>query len=231
MNLEFGETRLEDRAAGKMTRLILFSSAVISTVLGILYFLGLMGKLFVNGSIHAASSPSITIVFAAFGLFWDITLVVLFLALRRQITGSRTIFAELGLMFMVLMAAISSVNWYVQLTLVPKIAQSGDLTALALLDIHNTASVMYAMEHLAWGLFYGLGLIFMALAIAGGRIEIWIRWLLIVGGVMSILYLPGILIANQVLTDLGYYAAGIFLPATTILLAVRFRKNEDPRTN
>jgi hypothetical protein len=225
MNLEFGETRLEKSDAGKMARRILYLTAVISTVFGILYFLGLMGKLIVNGNIHAASSPAISMIFAAFGLLWDITLVVLFLALRRQITGSRAVFAELGLVFIALMAAISSVNWYVQLTLVPTIAQSGDASALALLDVHNTSSVMYAMEHLAWGLFYGLAVIFMALAIAGGKIETWIRWLLIVGGVMSILYLPGILIANQVLIDMGYYAAGILLPAATILLAVRFRKN------
>jgi uncharacterized membrane protein YiaA len=52
----------------------------------------------------------------------------------------------------------------------------------------------------------------------------WIRWLLIVGGVMSILYLPGIMIANQALIDLGYYAAGVLLPITTVLLAIRYRR-------
>jgi hypothetical protein len=83
---------------------------------------------------------------------------------------------------------------------------------------------MYAMEHLGWGLFYGLATIFMALAIEGGKIGTWIRWLFIVGGVMSILYIPGIMIANQFLIDLGYYAAGVLLPVTTVLLAIRFRK-------
>ena len=160
---------------------------------------------------------------AAVGLLWDVTLVVLFLALRQQITGSKAIFAELGMVFMVLLAAASSLNWYTQLTLVPKIAQSGDMQTMALLDIHNVDSVMYAIEHLAWGLFYGLAAIFMGLAIEGGNIETWIRWLLIVGGVMSILFIPGQLIGNQILIDLGYYAAGVLLPITTILLFIRFR--------
>jgi hypothetical protein len=78
------------------------------------------------------------------------------------------------------MAAISGVNWYVQLTLVPKLVQSSDTAFLVLLDIHNLHSIMYAMEPLAWGLFYGLATIFMALAIQGEKIETSIRWLLII---------------------------------------------------
>lgn len=214
---------LEDRKAKNTARKVLLLTALLSTAFGILYFMGLMGKLVINGSIHAQSSPAISMVSAAVGLLWDVTLVVLFLALRQQITGSKTIFAELGMVFMVLLAAASSLNWYTQLTLVPKIAQSGDMQTLALLDIHNVDSVMYAIEHLAWGLFYGLAAIFMGLAIEGGRVETWIRWLLIVGGVMSILFIPGQLIGNQILIDLGYYAAGVLLPITTIFLFIRFR--------
>ena len=214
---------LEDRKAKNTARKVLLLTALLSTAFGILYFMGLMGKLVINGSIHAQSSPAISMVSAAVGLLWDVTLVVLFLALRQQITGSKTIFAELGMVFMVLLAAASSLNWYTQLTLVPKIAQSGDMQTLARLDIHNVDSVMYAIEHLAWGLFYGLAAIFMGLAIEGGRVETWIRWLLIVGGVMSILFIPGQLIGNQILIDLGYYAAGVLLPITTIFLFIRFR--------
>ena len=39
---------------------------------------------------------------------------------------------------------------------------------------------------------------------------------------MSLLYLSGILVANQVLIDLGNYAAGVLLPVTTFLLAIRY---------
>jgi hypothetical protein len=225
MDHEFERTHSEDGAAGNTARQTLFITAVISTLFGILYFLGLMGKLIVDGSIHSTSSPAVSMVSAAVGLLWDSTLVILFVALRRQITGRRAIFAELGVAFMILLAACSSINWYVQLALVPQVARSGDALTLALLDVHNVGSVMYAIEHLAWGLFFGLATLFMALAIEGGRIETWIRWLLIAAGVMSILYLPGILAASQFLIDLGYYAAGVILPIATALLAIRFRKD------
>jgi hypothetical protein len=225
MNAKLGKTYLEDSDTRQISRKILLLTTLISTLFGILYFIGLMGKLIVNGNIHAQSSPAISMVSAAVGLLWDVTLVIMFVALRRQITGKKAIYAELGMIFMILLAAGSSINWYVQLTLIPKIAQAGDANTLALLDIHNVNSVMYAIEHLAWGLFYGLATIFMALAIEGGRIETWIRWLLIAGGIMSILFIPGIMLSNQILIDLGYYAAGVLLPITTVLLAIRFRKN------
>jgi hypothetical protein len=223
MDHKVNETQSEVFDIHRPAKQILFFTAITSTVFGALYFLGLMGKLIVNGNIHAQSSPAISMISAAVGLLWDVTLVIMFVALRHQIKAGKLVFAELGLVFMVMLAAVSGINWYVQLTLVPQIAQSGDVAALALLDIHNTGSIMYAMEHLAWSLFYGLATIFMAIAMGGGKVEAWIRWLLIAGGVMSILYLPGILTANQVLIDLGYYAAGVLLPISTVLLAIKYR--------
>ena len=224
MNAELEKARFDDMATRNPARRLVFSTAIISTVFGVLYFLGLMGKLIINGSIHAQSSPAISMVAACIGILWDVTLVILFVALRHRIPESRSVFADLGVVFIVILAAVSTVNWYVQLTLIPRIARAGNAVVLELLDIHNVNSVMYAMEHLAWGLFFGLAVIFMALAIQGGRIETWIRWLLIAAGVMSLLFIPGYMAGNQFLIDLGYYAAGIVLPITTVLLALRYGK-------
>jgi hypothetical protein len=222
--MEINTGRNDAHLEQNIARKILLVTAVLSTIFGILYFVGLMGKLLVNGSIHAQSSPAISMIAACIGILWDVTLVILFVVLRRRIPESRSVYADLGTAFMVLLAAVSTVNWYVQLTLVPQLTGSGNATILELLDIHNVNSVMYAMEHLAWGLFFGLAVIFMALAIQGGRIEALIRGLLIGAGIMSILFIPGYMTANQFLIDLGYYAAGVLLPIATALLAVRYGK-------
>jgi hypothetical protein len=220
--MESKEIRKDENDNQTIARRILLVTAVLSTIFGILYFVGLMGKLLVNGTIHAQSSPAISMIAACIGILWDVTLVILFVALRRRIPVGRSVYADLGVVFVVLLASVSTVNWYVQLTLIPRLAGSGNAAVLELLDIHNLNSVMYAMEHLAWGLFFGLAVIFMALAIQGGRIETWIRGLLIAAGIMSILFIPGYMTANQFLMDLGYYAAGVILPITTILLAIRY---------
>jgi uncharacterized membrane protein YeiB len=60
-----------------IARRILLVTAVLSTVFGVLYFVGLVGKLLVNGSIHAQSSPAISMIAASIGILWDVTLVIL----------------------------------------------------------------------------------------------------------------------------------------------------------
>ena len=78
MDQNLNKARADELADRKTARKILFFAAIISTIFGTLYFNGLMGKLLVNGSIHAAASPAVSIVSASVGLLWDITLVILF---------------------------------------------------------------------------------------------------------------------------------------------------------
>lgn len=92
------------------------------------------------------------------------------------------------------------------------------------MDVHNVSPIMYAIEQLAWGWFYGLATIFMAAAIAGGGLEAWIRWLFGVGGGLILMHVLGIVPGVHALIDLGYSAAGVLLPVTTPLLAVRYRQ-------
>jgi hypothetical protein len=85
---------------------------------------------------------------------------------------------------------------------------------------------MYAMEHLGWGIFYGLGLIVMGVAIGSGKLESWIRWLSLLGGSLSIIHVFGIIAGSQVMGDLGYIAWGVFLPFTTLLLAILMKRKK-----
>jgi hypothetical protein len=147
----------------------------------------------------------------------------MFAALRRQVARKNAFLAELGFVFMALLGATSSINWFVQLTLVPRVAQSGGTSIMPLIDIYTDTSIMYTIEHLGWGVFYGLAMIFMGMAIGGGRVETWIRWLFIVGGALSLLHVIGIMISSAAIGDLGNFAAGVLLPITTALLAIRFR--------
>ncbi len=159
---------------------------------------------------------------AIVAILWNMSLLAMFAALRRQFAGSRAVFAEIAFVFMALVCAISSVNWFVQLLVVSRITRVGESVLLALLDIHNGISLTYAMEHLAWGVFYGFAAILAAIAISGGKLGIWIRWLFAAGGALSLVHVVGITTGNSALGDLGYVAWGILLPMTTALLVVRF---------
>jgi hypothetical protein len=205
-------------------RKIVFITAILSSIFGGLYLLGLVGKIIVDGSVHSISSPGVQTLSASIAIFLDLSLLILFTALRRMIPGKKVVFADLAVVFMALVCVTSSINWFVQLTILPSITASGESILVALLDVHDQVSLMYAMEHLGWGIFYGLATIFMGVVCSDSKLDTWLQWLLVAGGVLSIIHVFGILISIQAITDLGYIAWGIFLPATTILLAVRYKR-------
>jgi hypothetical protein len=205
-------------------RKIVFITAILSSIFGGLYLLGLVGKIIVDGTVHSISSPGVQTLSASIAILLDLSLLILFTALRRLIMGIKAVFADLAVVFTALVCVTSTINWFVQLAILPSILTGGDTTLIALLDVHSQASLMYAIEHLGWGIFYGLATIFLGVAISGSRLESWLRWLLIAGGVLSIIHVFGIPIPNQPVTDLGYIAWGIFLPAATILLAIRYKR-------
>ncbi len=197
---------------------IAYISAVLVTIWAALYFIGLAGKLVVDGSVHSTSSPSIQWVSAVVGILLDISLLVLFISLRRLVPIRNQVYADLATLLMSLVCVTSSMNWFVQLTIVPGLVQMGDASMLALLDVHHTGSVMFAFEHLGWGLFFGLSAIFMAASFAGTKLGLWIRWLLTVSGILSLIHFIGIISGSEFLSDTGYIAWGILLPAASILL-------------
>lgn len=214
----------ETKDARKMAQKILFPVTIFSTSLGVLYLIGLVGKIIVDGTVHSTSSQSVQQISAVVGILLDIALLVMFVALSWQMSGRNAVFADLASVFMILVCATSSINWFVQLAILPRIAQTGD-PIVALIDVHNSNSLMYAIEHLGWGVFYGLATIFMGIAMGSGKLESWIRWLFIAGGVLSLLHVIGIITMNTTINDLGYVAWGVLLPITTTLLAIRYRRN------
>jgi hypothetical protein len=223
MSTAMGKSRSRSTAAADPSRNLGLAMAVISTVFGFLYLLGLVANLATTGAVHSSSEP-VQFLSATIAILWDQVLVILFVTIRRQVPESKKLFAELALVFVVLLSATSSVNWFARLTIVPRIAQAGDASLLALVDPYSESSIMFAMEHLAWGLFFGLAALFAASAMGGGRLGSWLRWLLVAGGVLSLLHAAGLIVSQPVLSFLGYPAWGLLLPITTLLLAVRFRR-------
>lgn len=224
MNTDTDLAQVQNNDTAGVAQKVVFFTAVFSTFLGVLYLIGLIGKLIVDGTVHSTSSQPVQTISAVTAILLDISLLILFVALRRQISGSKAVFADLAVVFMILVCATSSINWFVQLAVLPKLVQDGHSTLLALVDVHDTGSIMYAIEHLGWGIFYGMAIIFMALAMGDGRLESLMRWLFIAGGTLSVLHIFGVVTSNLVIGDLGYLAWGILLPLTTTILAVRYRR-------
>ena len=93
-------------------------------------------------------------------------------------------------------------------------------------------SVVYALDILAWDVFFGLSVLFAAAAIRGSGLASWIRWLLIASGVLALLGLTGLITDDMQIRNIGILGYSGVFPVATLLIAVLFyRMPDDPETD
>jgi uncharacterized membrane protein len=190
---------------------------------GLLYLVGLVVNLSTSGAVYPSGSDVRT-VSAAVALLWNLALIALFVALRREAEPSRAVLAELALAFAVLVCGVSSVSWFMGLSALPRLVQNVDPTIAGLLDPYNEASPAYALEHLGWGMFFGLATILSGFSLRRRGNSPWIGRSLVLTGVLSLGHFLGVLLASRVLIILGYISWGIAFPLACALLALMLRR-------
>ena len=85
-------------------------------------------------------------------------------------------------------------------------------------------SVVYALDILAWDVFFPLSMLFAAPAIRGTRLATWIRVLMIASGVLSLAGLSGVVTGNMQLRNIGIVGYdGVFLFVAALLAILFYR--------
>jgi hypothetical protein len=207
-----------------LPRRIARAAAIAATAFGLLYLLGVTVNLATNGTTHSTSEP-VQVFSSVIALLWNMDLVVLFTALRWTVPANRKFWMDLAWGFMLLVCATSCINWFVRLIVVPQVALAGDSAALALIDPNGARSIMFGVEHLGWGLFLAAAAGFGALAFSGRGLDGWIRGLLGVVSLFSLLHVVGLAVGVYALDFLGYVAWAAALPAATWLVAIRLKNH------
>jgi hypothetical protein len=203
------------------TAIVGFWTAILSTLVNLFYLIVLIYNFSTFGLTFPPPEPTPTLAAIA-SILGAQLLIVLMVVLRHDVEHARRIFAELAVVFMALLSAMTSANRYVYLSIVPGIAESGDEAALALLHSYSPTSFLWGLENLGWGLFFGLGALFAAFAFS--KHEQGLQWTFGIAGGLSLLHAYGFVLRHPVLTLLGFPAWGLLLPAGTVLLAIRFRR-------
>lgn len=198
-----------------------FWFAVAASVVNVFYLGVLIFNFSTFGMTFPPPEPTPTLAAIA-SILGAQLLLILMVILRRDIDGPRIVFADLAVVFMVLLSAMTSANRYIYLSILPAIIASGDTYAVALLHSYSPTSFMWGIENLGWGLFFGLGALFATFAFTPE--EKGLRWMFGISGVFSLLHAVGFINSHPVLTLLGFPAWGIFLPIGTFFLAIRFWK-------
>lgn len=204
-----------------MDKALGFASSIILVLLGAAYLVTLVVS-FRKAGLSFPPPPPVQLAGAIISILTSAALVFMLVALRRQVAEDRQVFVELAIVFMSLLCVMTSANRFVQLGVLQKESASLIPAIQQLIHPYGSQSMMFALESLGWGWFYGLGALCAALAFTGGGLSAWIGWLFAIGGVLSLLFSLGYLIRQPVLSLLGFPAWSILAPITSGLLAIWF---------
>jgi hypothetical protein len=85
-------------------------------------------------------------------------------------------------------------------------------------------SVAYALDILAWDIFFALSMLFAAPAFSGSRLAAWIRVLMIASGVLSLAGLSGVVAGDMQLRNIGIVGyVEVFLVVAALLAVLFYR--------
>ena len=129
----------------------------------------------------------------------------------------------ISLVFMGLLAGVTCSLHFVILTLSRQPEFTGQ-PWLPLVLSFNWPSVVYALDILAWDIFFALSMLFAAPVFRGSRLAAWIRVLMIASAVLALAGLSGIVIGDMQLRNIGIVGyVGVFLVVAALLAALFYR--------
>ena len=128
-----------------------------------------------------------------------------------------------SVVFMGLLAGVTSVVHFCVLSL----SRQPEFTAQSWLPMvlsFKWPSVVYALDILAWDVFFPLSMLFAAPVFHGSRLAVWIRVLMIASGVLSLAGLSGVVAGDMQLRNIGVVGyVGVFLVVAALLGVLFYR--------
>ncbi|HEY9757804.1 MAG TPA: hypothetical protein V6C97_21735 [Oculatellaceae cyanobacterium] len=147
--------------------------------------------------------------------------VILISCIYHAATEEKKILGQLGFAFAVVCAAILSLHYYIQLTIVQQGLISGDLAGLWQFATPNPNSLFWTFAALGYG-FMGFALLSVA-SIFSEKTDRPIKWLFVANGLVGVAFLVGNALGIFAVNVLASFIWGVLFPIATILLAKRFR--------
>jgi len=135
------------------------------------------------------------------------------------------VYSLTALIFMILLAGLTSSIHFVVLTVGHQIEATG-LTWVPLFLSWKWPSVAYTLDILAWDWFFALSMLFAAPIFKVGRLERTVRILMIVSGVLCLVGLIGVPLANMQFRNIGIIGYGVVAPVVFLLLAILFGRTQ-----
>lgn len=132
-------------------------------------------------------------------------------------------YSQAALIFMILMAGITSCVHFAILAASRPIAAAG-LAGAPLLFSFRWPSVAYVLDILAWDWFFALSMLLAAPVFVKDRLEKTARFLMIASGVLSLAGLIGVPLADMQVRMIGVVGYAVVAPVVFLLLGMVFNR-------
>lgn len=149
-------------------------------------------------------------------------LVLLMVAIHECAPQSAKVFSLTALGWMLLLAGSTVIVHFINLTLWRQISVQQKIDYVRFLG-WEWPSMMYAIELVAWHLFFGLSMFFVAFVFKGKRWEKVVRIALIATGLLCIFGLIGPLVGDLIWRLIGVFGYGVGFPIVCVLIARVFK--------
>jgi hypothetical protein len=153
--------------------------------------------------------------------------VLLALSIYHTIAEEKKILGQLGISFAVVCAAILSLHYYIQLTIVQHGLLNGELAGLWHLVTPNPHSLFWTFAALGYG-FMGFAMLAMAPLFAE-KADRAIKWLFVANGFVGVAFLVGNALGLFIANILASFVWGVLFPIAALLLTKKFHTLKDAR--
>jgi hypothetical protein len=156
-------------------------------------------------------------------LFIAPAMVMLAVAICCSASPGRLPLALLGLVFFGMCALTTSAVHFGILVLGGQEAFAGEPWSTLVFSF-RWPSLAYALDILAWDVFFPLGALFLAPAVQGARLAGRARALLVVSAVLALAGLAGVALSDMQVRLIGVVGYAVVFPISAALLALRFHR-------
>ena len=196
-------------------------SALGTVVLTVTYAVALVAGLLSLESPQQPISGPLFLILEILIILMMPMVVALMVAVHAWASADTKVFSLMALVFVSLLAGLTSSVHFVILT-VSRQPAFAELSSMPLFLSFTWPSVSYALDILAWDVFFALAVLFAAPVFSGDRLAASIRVLMIASGVLSLAGLSGVVVGDMRLRNVGILGYVGAFPVAVLLLAILF---------
>lgn len=185
--------------------------------LGIVYAITtILGLLSLQSHHDSIGDPYFTIM-EILSILISLSMAISLIAVHLFIPNSDRFYSLTGLILMCFTTVITSSVHFTILSL-SHTNEAAKLQNFSFLFSFKWPSLVYALDILAWDLFFGLSMLFVAPVFKKNRFEKNLKKLLIVSGVLSLIGLIGVPLQNMQIRNIGIIGYAVLAPFAFFLI-------------